>query len=143
MSGTPASVAAVRHLPIIGAALLVAFSFVPVSRPAADGPVANALKSATSSDRARVASIYKALADVTRRDRGQQITTLGQWRAVHASALRLAAGGTDLVGKYPGLDVAVDTVLRSKVGELTNAPMSDSLATSLADGCQEVVRQSE
>lgn len=143
MSGTPASVAAVRHLPIIGAALLVAFSFVPVSRPAADGPVANALKSASSSDRARVASIYKALADVTQRDRGQQITSLGQWRAVHASALRLAAGGTDLVGKYPGLDVAVDTVMRSKLGELNNAPLNDGTVLLLVDGCKEVARQSE
>lgn len=132
-----------KHLPIIGAAILVALSFVPVSRPAADGPVANALKSASSSDRARVASIYKALADVTQRDRGQQITTLGQWRAVHASALRLAAGGTDLVGKYPGLDVAVDTVLRAKVGELNNTPMNDGTVAALADGCREVVRQSE
>lgn len=123
--------------------MLVAFSFVPVSRPVADGPVANALKSATSSDRARVASIYRSLADVTRRDRGQQITTLGQWRAVHASALRLAAGGTDLVGKYPGLDVAVDAVLSKRIGELTNAPMSADMVTKLADGCAEVAYQSE
>jgi hypothetical protein len=132
-----------KHLPLIGAAILVAFSFVPVSRPAADDPVATALKSASSSDRARVASIYKSLADVTRRDRGQQITTLGQWRAVHASALRLAAGGTDLVGKYPGLDTAVDAVLRKRIGDLTNAPMSADMVTKLADGCAEVAYQSE
>lgn len=143
MSGTAPSASALKHLPLLGAALLLAFSFFPAPKQRAEGPVAAALKSASSADRQRVAGLYGALADVTGRDKGQQITSLGQWRAVHASALRLGVGNTDLVGKYPGLDVAVDTVLRSKVGELNNTPLTDAVIASLIDGCREVVRQSE
>lgn len=130
-----------KHLPILLAAALVAFSFLPAKQPAS-GPVAAALQSASSSDRAKVRAIYEALADVTARDGSQQIKTLGQWRAVHASALRLAAGGTDLVGKYPGLDKAVDEVLRSQV-PVDNVAMSPEVVSKLVAGCKEVAKQSE
>jgi hypothetical protein len=130
-----------KHIPILVAAALVAFSFFPTPQPAS-GPVAAALKSASSSDRAKVRAIYSALADVTARDSAQQMKTLGQWRAVHASALRLAAGGTDLVGKYAGLDKAVDEVLRSHV-PTDNVAMTDEVVGKLVAGCKEVVRQSE
>lgn len=130
-----------KHLPIVVAAALVAFSFIPSKQPAS-GPVAAALQSASSSDRAMVRGIYESLADVTVRDASQQIKTLGQWRAVHASALRLAAGGTDLVGKYPGLDKAVDEVLRSHV-PTDNVAMTPELLAKVVAGCKEVVKQSE
>lgn len=131
-----------KHLPILAAGLLVAISLIPASQPAA-GPVADALRSATPRDRARVASIYKALGDITARDAGQQITTVGTWRAVHASALRLAAGGTDLPGKYPGLDVAVDAVLKESLGSLDDVPMTREVVGKLVTGCGTVVKQSE
>lgn len=131
-----------KHLPLLAAAALVAFSFLPTPQPV-EGPVATAMKSASSSDRRKVSAVYRALADVTARDAAQQIKTLGQWRAVHASALRLAAGGTDLVGKYKGLDLAVDKVLQDSVGTLENVPLSDELVGKLVEGCKEVVRQSE
>ena len=115
---------------------------IPAPQPAA-GPVADALRVATPGDRARVASLYKALADMTARDAGQQIKTVGDWRAVHASALRLAAGGTDLPGKYQGLDVAVDTVLRESLGSLDDVPMTSDVVGKLVAGCKKVVTQSE
>lgn len=126
---------------LLASAFLVVVSLLPASRPAA-GPVADALRSASPTDRARVASIYRSLADVTARDSGQQITTLASWRAVHASALRLAAGGTDLPGKYPGLDVAVDKVLREHV-PTDDAALTKDLVAKLVAGCKEVARQSE
>ena len=130
-----------KHIPLLIAAALVAFSFFPTPQPAA-GPVAAALKSATSTDKAKVRGIYVALADVTARDAGQQIKTLAHWRAVHASALRLAAGGTDLVGKYSGLDKAVDETLKAYV-PTDNVSLTPDLVGKIVEGCREVVKQSE
>lgn len=131
-----------KRASILAAGFLVAVSLIPASPPAA-GPVADALRVATPRDRARVASLYRALADITARDAGQQIKTVGTWRAVHASALRLAAGGTDLPGKYKGLDVAVDTVLRDSLGSLEDVPLTSDVVRKLVDGCNRVVSQSE
>lgn len=131
-----------KHLPLAIAVLICALTFIP-QRPAVTGPVADALRSASPSDRARVASIYRALADVTGRDAGQQIPSLAVWRSIHASSLRLAAGGTTLVGKYPGLDVAVDKVLRDATGTVENVALNAELVDKLVAGCKEVVRQSE
>ena len=109
----PASGAAqMKFIPLALAVALVALSFVVgAQRPAATGPVSTALASASSADRAAVGRLYRALGEVMARDKGRLITTTSAWRAVYQDALRLAAGGTDLVGKYPGLDKAVEAVL--------------------------------
>jgi len=136
----------VKHLPVLIAAAVVAFTLLP-TRPAVEvGPVRKALASASSSDRAAVAGVYRALADVTKRDQGQQMGTTAIWRSVHSSALRLAVGGTPLVGKYKGLDTAVESVLGERVGlenvSLTS-PGSDGkpVYEALAGACEEVARQ--
>lgn len=134
-----------KHLPIILCAALVAYTFLP-SRPVVEsGPVTKALASASSADRAKVAGIYRALADVTKRDQGKQIGSTAVWRAVHSSALRLAVGGTDLVGKYPGLDTAVDETLKRHVS-LDNLPLSSSYEGKpvwerIVEGCKAVEAQ--
>lgn len=130
-----------RLLPFVLAAML-ALSFVSVPRPAAKGPVATALQSAPSSDRARVASVYRALADVMARDAGRLIATTAQWRAVYQDALRLAAGGTDLVGKYPDLDEAIEETL-AKYYSLDVAAIDAKLAEKIAAACLDVERQCE
>lgn len=133
-----------KHLPILIAAAVVALSFFPSSpRPAVTGPVAVALQSASSADRARVRGIYLALADITARDAGRQIATLADWRSVHASELRLAVGETGLVGKYAGLDKAVEEVLLSEVGGLDNATMDATTVAKVVAGCKKVAAQSE
>ena len=129
-------------IPIIVAAALVVTSFVVDPRSAAPGLVATALRSASSTDRARVRAIYSALADVTQRDAGSRIANVATWRAVHADALRLAVGGTDLVGKYPGLDRAVDAVLAEHVG-LDNVPLTPEVAAKIVKGCKAVEKQCE
>jgi len=128
----------VKHIPIAVAFVLVVLSFLPGRQPAT-GPVAEALARATTSDRAKVARIYRALATITERDAGQQIATVGVWRAVHSAELRLAVG--ELKGKYPGLDVAVEKVLSSFV-PAEDIPMSDDVVDGLVAGCQEVAKQS-
>ncbi len=145
MPSAAASPSAVKHFIPLVAAVVVALSFVKLPRPAADGPVATALSSATPSDRATVAGIYRALADVTGRDSGRLIATTATWRLIHADALRLAVGGTALVGKYPGLDKAVELVLSQHLS-LENVPLSSqqdgkTVAERIVAGCKEVERQ--
>lgn len=142
MQRIAAGAAPLAHLPILAAAMLVAASFLFVPRPAATGPVAAALSSASSTDRERVRAIYQALADITQRDAGSRIATVSAWRAVHSDALRLAVGGTDLVGKYPGLDTAVESVLAGHVS-LDNTSITPEVAAKLVAGCKEVAKQSE
>jgi hypothetical protein len=129
-----------KHLPLAIACLFLALTFIP-PQPRATGPVATALQSASSSDRATIAATYRALADVVRRDAGRRITTTGVWRAVYQDALALAVGGTDLVGKYPGLDKAVEEVL-GEYYTLDEVAIDPDLAQKIGTACVEVARQS-
>jgi hypothetical protein len=142
MQGIAAGAPVLKYLPTLAAVLLVAVSLVSSPRPAATGPVADALKSASSADRAKVASIYRALGDLMRRDSGRLISTTALWRSVYTDALRLAAGGTDLVGKYPGLDAAVEETL-GKYYSLQVLPIDDALTEKIVAACKDVERQSE
>lgn len=83
--------------------------------PAVASPVGKALQSATKADRSRVASYYDALADVV--SRSQKITTVDGFRRVHAASLDEAFKGTDLPGKYQGLDVAIEEQLAAAIGK--------------------------
>jgi hypothetical protein len=138
----PTAQSPTRLIPLALAAALVAASFFSSPRPAAAGPVAVALQSASSTDRAKLASIYGALADVMRRDSGRLITTTAAWRSVYRNALQLAAGGTDLVGKYPGLDEAVEKVLAQHYA-LENVAIDPSLSEKIVSGMTAVERQCE
>ncbi len=132
---------AVKNILLTAAALFCVYTFMfpPAARPT--GPVAAALADASSADRAKVAGLYRALADVVKRDGGQKITTTVIWRQVYRDALVLAAGGTDLPGKYRGLDTAVEEVL-AKYYSLDSAPLTEELSKKIADACLEVARQS-
>lgn len=142
MQRTAPSPTQLKYLPLTLAAVLVAASFVSSPRPAATGPVATALKSASSSDRAKLASIYGSLADVMARDSGRLITTTAAWRSIYSDALRLAAGGTNLVGKYPDLDDAVEKVLAEHYS-LDNLPVDAALTEKIVAGMKAVERQCE
>ena len=134
-----------KHLPLILAALILAYTFLPPRPVVESGPVTKALASASSADRAKVAGIYRAFADVTARDRGKQIASTAIWRAVHSSALRLAVGGSPFVGKYQGLDKAVEEVL-SQSNSLDNLSLTaesngQPVWKNLENACLEVARQ--
>lgn len=131
-----------KHIPLALAVVLVAASFVGSPRPVASGPVATALAAAPSADRATVKAIYRALGDVMARDAGRLITTTAAWRAIYQDALRLAVGGTDLVGKYKDLDAAVEKTL-AKYYTLDNQPIDAALAEKIVAACRDVERQCE
>jgi hypothetical protein len=98
-------------LAVIG--LVVAFYPPAPKAPEAAG-VRRAMTTATRVDRQRVSAYYDALADVV--SRSKSITTVEGFRRVHAKSLDEAFQGTDLPGKYPGLDVAIDEQLVSAIG---------------------------
>jgi hypothetical protein len=128
-----------KHLPVIVAILVAALTLLPTPKKA-EGPVATAMVGASRSDRSHLKGIYLSLADVTEKDNGTLITTVGMWRQLHINTLKLAAA--DMRGKYAGLDVAVEKVMSDKF-PLDDAPLSASLVTQIAAACREVAKQSE
>ena len=127
-----------KHLLLVAAIIYAVYSFSPTA-PAPvtkTGPVADALRSATPQDKQTVASIYESLADITERDGGKRISTTAEWRAIHQTTLGLAVGGTDLVGKYPKLDEAVEEVIGKHIS-LDNVALS-GVVDDIVAACREV-----
>ena len=114
-----------KHILAVLAAVALVWAFAPtaplpspepapvVVTPAS--PVTAALSPATKQDKARVAAFYSALGDVVDRD-PKLVKTVSDFRELHARSLDAAFKGTDLPGKYPGLDVAINNKLTAAVG---------------------------
>lgn len=130
-----------KHIIFAALVLITLVAFAP-ERQKAVGPVADALRNASREERQVVKGIYQALADVTERDAGKIVRTMGAWRQLHSDSLRLAVGGTDLVGKHPGLDVAVESVMREYIG-LDNVSLGPDQIRSLVTACRSVEKQCE
>lgn len=121
----------------------LAWSFLPASgKPlvpapvAPAGPVSQAMKPATKQDKERVSAFYSALADVVERD-ATLIPTVGDFRTVHARSLDAAFKGTDLPGKYPGLDAAIDGQLTTAVGK-DDVPLPPAKRQALVQALKDV-----
>ncbi|NBT35580.1 MAG: hypothetical protein EBT03_08605 [Betaproteobacteria bacterium] len=139
-----------KHLPFLAALAIVAFTFFGDAKPLAPkatGGVATALAAATRSDKASVGSVYRALSDITSRDKGRVIKTTAEWRAMHSAALKLAFADSGFVGRYKGLDVEVEKVifpaLGDKVRNMTDLLENKPIWQRVADACLEVERQCE
>jgi len=137
-----------KNIVLVAAFVFLGYTFISEKPPTPDTPavvegaVTAALRSASSSDRKLVSSMYTSMADIIERDAAtQQISTTGIWRRCHSSALRLAFGGTSLPGKYPGLDTAVEQVL-SQSFTLDDVAMTPELRAAIAAACREVAKQS-
>lgn len=139
-----------KNAALIAAVVFLGYAFLepsglpkpPDTPVVVEGPVSVALRSASSEDRGTVAAVYLALADVTERDaKDRLLGTTQAWRSCHSAALRLAVGGTSLVGRYPGLDTAVEQVL-SQFFTLDNQPISPDVRAQIVAACREVARQS-
>lgn len=129
-----------KHLPIVLAAALVAYTFLPGRAPApvpVSGEVATALASASKADRQYVADMYRALADITQRDGGRLIATTGVWRLIHRNTLAFGVADTQLKDKYAGLDVAIEATLAEYFPK-TDVPMTPELVAKIVQGCKAV-----
>ncbi len=127
-----------KHLVVFVAVLYVAYTFLPAKEAPVKptGVVAEALRYATAKDKSTVASIYESLADITKRDGGKRIATTAAWREIHQATLGLAVGDTDLVGKYPDLDDAVEEVIGSHIS-LDNVALS-GVTDDIVAACKEI-----
>lgn len=108
-----------KHLVAVIVVAITIWSFAPARPTPVEvprGAVEQALAKASSADRARVAAFYGAVADVVERDQ-KVIATVGHFRKVHANSLDLAFRGTDLPGKYVGLDSAIEDALARAIGK--------------------------
>jgi hypothetical protein len=120
----------------------LAWSFLPPSLkpvppvPPVVGPVSVAMKPASKQDRQRVSAFYSALADVVERD-ATLIPTVGDFRSVHSRSLDAAFKGTDLPGKYPGLDAAIDGQLTTAVGK-DDVPLPPAKRQALVQALKDV-----
>lgn len=135
---------------VAGIVLLLSFVFpngvsIPVVKPvvedtdvaAPDAEIVKVLRPATAADKARVRSIYSGLATVLRRDATvKRLRTTEQWAEVHAATLELAV---EQVGKYPGLDVAINNVFLRVVGTDDVLPANDATRAKLIEACDVIV----
>ena len=118
--------------------LIVSFwPALPAPAPAKPAsPVAVTLANATPADRQRVSAFYSALADVLQRD-PTSARTVGQFADLHARSLDRAFKGTDLPGKYPGLDKAINDATTAAVGA-ADVPLTPEKSAALVQALKEV-----
>lgn len=142
---------------VVGLLLLLSFVFpnglpmpvVPVPAPVApdvkptgptDATIIALLLNAPASDKAHVAGVYTGLSSVVARDAGKRLKTTEQWAELQSSALQIAVDGTQLKGKYVGLDVALDAVFDSKLGkEKEVVVLDDAIRAKILEGCAVIV----
>lgn len=108
-----------KHLAALVVVVLALWSFAPARTKPVEvpsSPVSSALSKATAADKQRVHQFYAAVADVVERDK-KLVATVGQFRRVHANSLDAAFMGTDLPGKYVGLDAAIEAELVQAIGK--------------------------
>lgn len=132
-----------KNLLVLFAGLLLAVSLVfpngftlPEKTPAVTGPtdpaIVKILSAATPADKARIDGMYSGLANVVRRDKANLITTTERWALVQANTLDEAV---EEVGKYPGLDKAIDDVFVSALGTRDVLSVDDSVKQKLENAC--------
>lgn len=132
---------------IAGALLLFSFVFpngisipgvnpevvVPVAPVETDSTIVALLKDATAADKARVVSIYDGMRFVLSRDKGERIGTTEKWADFQANTLQLAV---EQVGKYPGLDDAIEAVFAKQVGTDDVVPANAETLPKLLKACE-------
>lgn len=112
----------------------------PVPAPVVntDAAIVNLLRNAPATDKAAVRGIYLGAADVLRRDGGKQMRTTEHWANYQARALTFAVDGTELKGKYPGLDVAIDDVFSRALVTKDVVAVDTAVLQKLIDSCETI-----
>lgn len=107
----------------------------PAPAPVAqkDAKIVELLTSAPREDKARIAGMYLGMLDVIKRDAGKLMRTTEQFSVLQTRTLVMALDGTELKGKYPGLDVAIEAVFNRKMRELDPEGKRDPLDVVTAD----------
>jgi hypothetical protein len=101
-----------------------------------DLKIVSLLKDATPEDKGRVASIYDGVRVVLSRDVEKnlnRINTTEKWAELQSRTLELAV---DQVGKYPGLDTAIEDVFMRVVGSDDVLPVNPETHQKLLKACE-------
>jgi len=106
---------------------------VPEAPAETDATIVTLLKDATPADKSRIVSIYEGMKFVLARDKGQRINTTEKWRDYQANTLQLSV---EQVGKYPGLDVAIEGVFKAVVGTDDVLPANPETQQKLLKACE-------
>lgn len=98
-----------------------------------DATIVSLLKPATAEDKGRVVSVYDGLKFVLQRDKGQRVNTTEKWAELQANTLNLSV---EQVGKYPGLDAAINDVFKRVVGTDDVLPATADTQLKLVKACE-------
>jgi hypothetical protein len=109
---------------------------VPAPPSETDAKIVSVLAGADSADLARVASIYTGLRTVLARDKGEFVNNTERFAVLQANTLKLAV---EQVGKYPGLDVAIENVFKTAVATDDVSPMTPELTAALCKACDIII----
>lgn len=112
---------------------------VPVVQP--DATIVQLLAPASREERNRIVGVYEGLRAVLSRDAGNRVNNTEKWAELQANTLQLAI---ETPGKYPGLDVAIETVFSNAVQSETTDPavvnpVKGDVLAALLNACEIVV----
>jgi hypothetical protein len=102
---------------------------------ATDAKIVELLSKADAADKARVEGVYSGLVYVLKRDNGGRVTTTEKWEEVQQNTLDLAI---ETVGKYPGLDEAIESVFLKAVGTDDVMPNNPEVLAKLIAACETI-----
>lgn len=105
-----------------------------------DSTIVKLLKDATAEDKARIVSIYEGMAYVLRRDVGARLNTTEKWAEFQANTLQLAV---EQVGKYPGLDDAIESVFARSIGTDDVVPSTPENQQKLLKACEIIIASAQ
>lgn len=141
-----------------GALLAVSFLFpngIDLSRPVpeptpspapvvpvveTDAKLVELLANADAADKQRIVDVYSALSTILTRDDGKRINNTEKWAELQGRTLDMAI---DQVGKYPGLDVAIENVFLSVMGTDDVLPNNGETQMKLIRACKIIVASAE
>jgi hypothetical protein len=142
----------------LGALLLLSFAFpngipvkpvTPAVTPAGpvvtDPAIVKLLAEADPADKRRVAGIYSGMKSVLERDVARPeaeklLSTTDKFAQWHGLTLVAAV---EKVGKYPGLDVAINDVFKKQLGTDDTLPLNQETANKLLTACEIVANSAE
>ncbi len=101
-----------------------------------DAKIAGLLAAASPEDKARVASIYTGLRTVLSRDKGEFVNNTERFAVLQANTLKLAV---EQVGRYPGLDVAIEAVFKTAIGTDDVAQITPEVTAALCKACDIII----
>ncbi|NBO19476.1 MAG: hypothetical protein EBV03_09685 [Proteobacteria bacterium] len=112
----------------------------PAAPVAVDAKVGEVLAAATDDDRANIVGIYTGLKTVLLRDNGQLVNNTEKFSVLQANTLKLAV---EQVGKYPGLDLAIEAVFEKAVGTKDVTTVTPELVGKLAAACDLIINSAQ